>query len=289
MFITANSSLTMVNCLYAQNNAVSHLVSTASDINIVRTIFVNNSLTQAVTGPRGILVANGTQITLGSSTFHRNRIFGNFASLMTISAKKIAIHQCVFSLNILHIPFSIPHTTPFISIDLSSYCSILDTTIDDNHVNYIFEARYQAIFTVSSSNRVPGSYVQIGNCTFKANNMIHAHIRGISDIFINHSSFFLPKRNNIETGDMYMIGIKSLRLWDSTFYDQRKITQLYFKYDFSYLKETNFLTLNTKFALHKSTLETCEDNFLQKAESKGVINSSFFTKLYHEETSYAAS
>ena len=280
----------MVNCLYVQNHVTSHIASTGTDIKIISTKFVNNSVTTAVIGPRGILVANGTKITLGSSTFYRNRIFGNFASLLTITANRIVIQQCVFSLNSLHIPsFSFPHTTPFILIDLSSFISILDTTIDGNHVDYVFEARYQAIFTVSSISRVPGSYVQIDNCTFKENNMIHAHIGGISNIFIHNSSFFLPKRNNIETGDIYMIGLKSLRLWDSAFYDRRKKAQLYFKYDFSHLKETSFLTLNTKFTLRKTTLKTCEGNFLQKAESKGVINSPFFTKIYHEETSYAAS
>ena len=73
------------------------------------------------------------------------------------------------------------------------------------------------------------------------------------------------------------------------FYDQHKIPALFFEYDFSYPKETNILTLNKQFALGKTTLDTSAANFLEKAESKNIIETSFFTKLYHEETLYAAS
>ena len=86
---------------------------------------------------------------------------------------------------------------------------------------------------------------------------------------------------------MYIIGLKSLRLWDNMFYYHTYT--LYFEYDFSYPKVTNILTLNTQFTLRKTTLDTSAANFLQKAESKGIVNTFFLTKLYNEETFYAAS
>ena len=90
-------------------------------------------------------------------------------------------------------------------------------------------------------------------------------------------------------GDIYTIGLERVRLWDCTFYDHRDRAELYLGYDFSYPKSTNLLTLNTNFTLVKDTLETGALNFLQEAESRNIIKTSFFAKVYHEETSYAAS
>ena len=73
------------------------------------------------------------------------------------------------------------------------------------------------------------------------------------------------------------------------FHDQGKRPQIYFDYDFSPSKESNFLTLNSKFILPMTTLKTSDANFLRKAESNGIIGISYFENVYQEESSYAAS
>ena len=209
-----------------------------SNVTIANTKFKNNSVITDINGPRGILVTNGTSLTLSSLVFSSNVINGNVASLMALSANSILMQQCVISHNFLRPPFpSLPHIMLFISIDLSKSVSVVDTVIHNNHISVEYEARYQSILTVSAVNRIPGSYIQLKNCSFRKNEMIHTHIEAISDIFIYQSSFFVPKRNDIEVGDIYMIGLKILRLWDCVFYDQRKMPQFYFKYDFSQLKK----------------------------------------------------
>ena len=58
---------------------------------------------------------------------------------------------------------------------------------------------------------------------------------------------------------------------------------------FFYPNEINFLTLKTNFTLQRKTLETSDVNFLQKAKSLDLIETSFLVQLHYEETSYAAS
>ena len=288
MFITSESSLTLCNCLYSENNFIGHIVLSGGNITIRNTRFVNNSVIKTVSGPGGILVANGTCFIIIHTSFDRNNGYGNVASLMTISADTILIEACKISYNFLQIPlFSFGDSSYFILIVSSRSISVVDTTL---HNNIIKEGgRLQAIFRVLTTNRIPGSYIEIDNCTFAENNIMYAQIQGISDVLIHQSSFYLSKRHNYGCYILYIIGLKNLRLRDSVFYDHQKIPELYFEYDFSYPKETNILTLNTQFTLRKTTLETSAANFLQKAESKKIIDTSFFTKLYHEETSYAAS
>ena len=291
IFITSNSSVTLSNCVYSENNLTSHIGSSGGNITIINTRLVNNSVVRAVTGPRGILVANGTHFAIIHSLFYKNRLYGNTVSLITISADTILIQQCIISHNFLEIPkISISHVTNFFTIVSSRSIYVVDTLLQNNNISKKFmRGRFQAIFRVLMTNRIPGSYIMFDNCTFELNNMIYAYIQGISDVFIHQSSFYLPNRNYDESYGLYVIGLKSLRLWNSVFYDRRKIPELFFEYDFSYPKETNILTLNTQFALRKTTLETSDANFLEKAESQKIIETSFFTKLYHEETLYAAS
>ena len=291
IFITSNSSVTLSNCIYSENNLTSHIGSSGGNITIINTRLVNNSVVRAVTGSRGILVANGTHFAIIHSLFYKNRLYGNTASLITVSADTILIQQCIISHNFLEIPkIPISHVTNFFTIVSSRSIYVVDTLLQNNNISTKFtRGRFQAIFRVLMTNRIPGSYIMFDNCTFELNNMIYAYIQGISDVLIHQSSFYLPSRDYEKSDGLYVIGLKSLRLWNSVFYDRRKIPELFFEYDFSYPKETNILTLNTQFALRKTTLETSAANFLEKAESQKIIETSFFTKLYHEETLYAAS
>ena len=286
--ITSNSSLTLSNCLYSENNIIRHIVLSGGNITILNTRFVNNSVIKTVNGPEGILVANGTCFTIIHTLFENNKGYGNTASLMTISADTILIQACKISYNFLEIPlFYFGDSSYFILIVSSRSISVVDTTL---HNNIIKEGgSLQAIFKVLMANRIPGSYIEIDNCIFGESNMIHAYIQGISHVLIHHSSFYLPNRDDDNSYVLYVVGLKSLRLWDSVFYDHQNIPELYFEYDFSYPKETKILTLNTQFTLRKTTLETSATNFLQQVENKGIIDTSFFTKLYHEEMPYAAS
>ena len=290
IYITSNSSLTLSNCLYSENILTGHIVLSGGNITILNTRFVNNSVIETVTGPEGILVAYGTCFTIIHTLFNQNKGYGNIESLiMTISADTIFIQSCSIKYSFLEIPlFSFAHSTNFIIITYSRSISVVDTILHNNSISTtITDPTFLAIFRVLMTNRIPGSYIEMDNCTFGKHDMIYVYIQGISDVLIDQSLFYLPRYYNSHA--FYVIGLKSLRLWDSMFYDQHKITALYFEYDFSYPKETNFLTLNTRITLRKTTLETSAGNFLQKAENKGIIDTSFFAKRYHEETSYAAS
>ena len=301
IFITSNSSLTLSNCLYSDNNLPGHIVLSGGNITIHNTRFVNNSIIKSVTGPAGILVANGTCFTIINVLFDKNTGYGTIASLiMTISADTILIKRCNIRYNFVEFPLlSLVHSTNFIAILSYRSISVMDTTFLNNSINhqYSMYGRFQAVFRVIMTKRIPGSYIRFDNCTFEPNNMIYAYMEGISHVFIHNSLFYLPNREDYNKGhitndysyDLYLIGLKSLRLSDSLFYDRRKELELFLGFDFSYPKETKILTLNTQFTLPETTLETRAVNFLQKAEDKGIIDTSFFEKLYHEETTFAAS
>ena len=288
MSITSNSSLTLSNCLYAKNNVAGHIVLSGGNITILNTRFVNNSVIKTVTGPEGILVANGTCFTIIHTSFDKNKGYDNIASLMTISADTILIQACNFSCNFVEIPFFFyGHFINFIIIISARSISVVDTILHNNSLSTAYmDPTFPAIFRVLMPNRIPGSYIEMGNCIFGKHDMTYVYIQGISDVLIHQSSFYSASRDyDDESYVLYVIGIKSLRLWNDMLYDRQNIHALYFEYDFSYPKETTILTLNTQ----KTTLETCAANFLEQAESKKIIETSFFAKLYHEETSYAAS
>ena len=295
IFITFNSSLTLSNCLYSENNLTSHIGSSGSNVTIINTRFINNSVVRTVTGQGGILVASGTCFTIIHTSFENNKGYGNIASLMTISADTILIKGCNISDNILELPFFSVAKANFITIVSSRFILVVDTILHNNNVSLgITYAGFQVMFRVLMTNRIPGSYIMFDNCTFELNNIMYAYIQGISDVLIHQSSFYLPNREdkhffNVDSYGLYVIGLKNLRLWDSMFYNRRKKQILYFEYDFSYPKETDILTLNTQFILEKTILETRDAKFMQKAEEKGIIDTSFFAKLYHKETPYAAS
>ena len=208
---------------------------------------------------------------------------------MTLSANYILIQQCVISKNFPDVRFSLFEVNPFIAVESSKSTKFVNTTIDKNSIHFEHQGIYQAILRVSSTKRVPGSSLSIENCTFGINEMTYANIQGISDVFIRHSAFYLPNRDGGDYSNIYVTGIKTFRLWNSVFCDRQKVIELLFQYDFPYPNEINFLTLNTNFTLRRKTVETSDINFLQKAESLCLIDTSFFLKLYHEETSYAAS
>ena len=287
--IMSNSSLTISNCLYAENTLDVHILATVGIISIINTRFHNNSV--AKNGPGALVVANKTDFRLVRSTFRNNRIYGKRASLMRLSGNTILIQQCVMSKNLMDIGYQAFHVTSFIAIHLSKFVFLEGTKVYNNRLHLYYQSRYQTILEVSSSKILQGSYVHISNCTFGRNDLIYAYFQGITDVFVQHSSFFMPNRDTTEdVGNIYVTGVKSLRFWDSIFYNRHeRRTEFYFAYDFSFPKETNFFTLNTNFTLAKTTLETSAVNFLQKAKSKKIINTSFYAKVYHEETSYAAS
>ena len=119
--------------------------------------------------------------------------------------------------------------------------------------------------------------------------MVYAYIQGISDVIIRQSVFHTLKRNtNFDRGYIYAIGLKKLRLWESEFYNN-KIPAMYFEYDSPHFKDTYLFTLDANFTRQNNTLESGALQFLRKAESKEIIDTTFYSKLHHEETPYAAS
>ena len=292
IFITSNSSLTLSNCLYGTNNLTSHMLSSGGNITIINTRFVRNSVIRTIAGPQGILVVNGARFVLIHTLFDKNGIWGNTASLLTIHADTVVIQKCNISFNFFEIPkFSLSYKISFITIVSSRSISVADTILRNNsiHESYKLTGRFEAIFRIVATNRIPGSYIEIDNCTFGRHDMIYAYIQKISRVLIHQSSFYLSYGDDDHPDGFYFTGLKSLRLWDNVFCNRRKIHDLHFEYDFSYPKDIKVLTLNTSFILRKTALGTSDVNFLQKAEKKGIIDTSFFVKLYHEETQYAAS
>ena len=76
IFITSNSSLTLSNCLYSENSITGHIVLSGGNITIINTRIVSNSNIKTVTGPEGILVANGTCFTIIHTLFDRKNSAG---------------------------------------------------------------------------------------------------------------------------------------------------------------------------------------------------------------------
>ena len=286
IFVASQSSLILYDCLYTGNDMSSHVTGSESNITITNTRFYKNSVRKSEREAGGLLVINGTLVTVVHSFFNNNYIYGGIASLMTLSAKTISIQKCLISYNFLSIGLSIFHITPLIFIESSKEVSVVDTTMDRNSVS--LELQDQAILRVSSTQRVPGSYLSIENCTFEVNEMTYAYIEDISEIFIRDSTFHFPNRND-RNYKIYVTGLKTLRLWNSVFYARQYEIELFFEYDFSHPNEINLFTLNTNFTMQRKTLESKDVHFLQMAESKEVIDTSFFVQLHHEETSYAAS
>ena len=142
-----------------------HIAISGGNATIVNTRFDNNYVTRAGSG--GLLVANGTTFILDHSFFNNNIIYGDVASLITLSAHIILIQQCVISNNFLDIGLFSFHVNPFIMIYSSKCISLISTIISNNHAHVLVDGGYQAILTVTSANRKPGSYVQINNCTFR--------------------------------------------------------------------------------------------------------------------------
>ena len=289
IFVSSESCLTINGCLYRENDLSGHITASAGNITITNTRFHKNIVRKSTHEPGGLLVINGTLFTLVHSFFENNCIYGGIASLMTLSVDTILIHQCVIRNNYLDVRLSLFKVNLFIAIESSKSIKLVNTTVDKNSIRFEHEGIWQAILRVSSTKRVPGSSLSIENCTFEVNEMTYAYIQGISDVFVRHSLFRLPNRDYVDYSNIYVTGIKTLRLWNSVFYDRQKVTELLFKYGFSYPNRIDFLTLNTNFTLRRKTLETSDVNFLQKAKSLDLIETSFFVQLYHEETSYAAS
>ena len=203
--ISSNSTLTMFNSLYIDNTMSYHIAASGSDIMINHSIFHNNSVTSL--GPGGFLVTNGTTFTIAHSLFSNNTIFGVIASLMTISANTISIQQCVIRNNFLDVGFQSLHANPFIAIHSSKYISLVGIMFYGNSLHLQFGAiNGQAILSVLSNYRIPGSYIQIDNCTFGENDMLYAYIKDISNIFICHSTFYIPNRPKVDGGDVYIKG-----------------------------------------------------------------------------------
>ena len=152
--IASNSSLTICNCVYTRNTMNYHIAISGDNATIVNTRFDNNYVTRAGSG--GLLVGNGTTFILDHSIFNNNIIYGDVASLITLSANLILIEQCVISNNFLDIGFVSFHVNPFIMI-YSSKCICLISTIISNNRKYVFTGDgFQAILTVTSANRIPG-------------------------------------------------------------------------------------------------------------------------------------
>ena len=213
IFITSNSSLTLSNCLYSENILTGHIVLSGGNITILNTRFSNNSVIKTVNGPEGILVANGTCFTIAHTSFENNKGYGNIASLMTISADTILIKGCNIRDNFLETPsFSLANSN-FIIIISSRSISVVNTTLHNNNASLgvTYDAS-QAMFRVLTTNRIPGSYIEIENCIFGESNMIHAYIQGISDVLIHQSSFYSSNREDDNSYRLYVIGLKSLRL-----------------------------------------------------------------------------
>ena len=83
MLIASNSSLTMSNCVYTTNIMNYHIAISGGNATIINTRFDSNYVTRAGSG--GLLVVNGTTFILYHSFFNNNIIYGDVASLITLS------------------------------------------------------------------------------------------------------------------------------------------------------------------------------------------------------------
>ena len=287
MSLTSNSSLTMFSSLFAKNIMMCHISSSRSNITINHTIFCDNCVTGS--GAQGLLVINGTLFTLVNSFFQNNSIYGSSATLISLSTNFIQIKQCEIRNNFLNFGFLSIYKNSLIAIESSTFITFVDTTVSGNHYYVGVDGREQAILTASSTNEIAHSYVVISNCIFGENGMIYAYIQDIQDVVIHKSLFYMPHRKSDDVGDIYLTGVKNLRIWHSVFDNNRKTPDLYFDYRLSYPMKMNLLTLNSNFTHSGTILETSTNNFLERAESEGVVETSSFVKLHHEETSYAKS
>ena len=208
--IMFNSSLTMSNCFNAENTLDVHILTSVANISIMNTMFHNNFV--AKNGPGALVVANKTDFRLVRSIFRNNSIYGNRASLMTLSGNTILIQQCVMNKNLMNLGYQAFHVTSFIAIHLSKYFFFEGTKVFDKCIHLYFASKYQMILEVSSNKIVQGSSVHISNCTFGRNEMIYAYFQGITDVFVQQSSFFTPNRDPTEdVGNIYVTKVKCLR------------------------------------------------------------------------------
>ena len=143
IFVTSNSSVSICNCMYVGNNVTNHIVVAGGNVTVTGVRFINNSVIKALTGPRGLLVVkNGSVFRMTGSLFRNNGMYGNVATLMTISTNNVTIQNCIFSNNFFVIGFSFPRFTPLIVVDSSKSIFFADITANGNTVDGFFDGRY---------------------------------------------------------------------------------------------------------------------------------------------------
>ena len=113
----------------------------------------------------------------------------------------------------------------------------------------------------------------------------------ISDVIINASYFHEYAFSDPEY-EYLGIGITnaySVRVQDSLFNTSYETLQFAFSLHKTCINAMELFTLDSYFSDGITTLQTSSYNFLHKAESMGIIETSFKVKMEHEESIYASS
>ena len=291
ILVQLNSSFTFSHGLYARNRVSTHIAIFDGILKITNITFVNNTVLENKYDSVALLMANNTIVFINISYFHSMIVCCQSGSLMKFSRSNImvtgsdVVHNVMKKCN--HIK-----TNTFIDVDLSEKTSLVDSNFSCNRIESLFFSNIYFVLNVKSPIRHANSYLRIDNCTFQNSDQAFLTVSTTSDVMIRDSFFTFEEGRTIFSNPYFRLyGVDTLRLWNTTFKDIGNGLMLQFQYDVTHPKRTELLTLGSNFTQQGSTLQSNSYDFLQKAESmnRSIIATSYFFKLYHEETKYAAS
>ena len=291
ILVQLNSSFTFSHGLYARNRVSTHIAIFDGRLNITNITFVNNTVLENKYNSVALLMANNTIALINISYFHSIVVYCQSGSLMKffrsniLLTKSDAVHNTMKKCN--HIK-----SNAFIDVDSSEKTSLVDSNFSYNRIESLFFSNVYFVLNIRSSIRHTKSYLRIDNCTFQNSDQALLTVSTTSDIVIRDSFFTFEEGSTIFSNPYFQLyGVDTLRLWNTTFKDIGNGLMLLFQYEFTHPERTELLTLGSNFTQQGSTLQSNSYDFLQKAESmnRSIIATSYFFKLYHEETKYAAS
>ena len=283
ILVKSNSSLTMFKCLYTRNYMASHIkTQDSTKVSIKHCRFLNNSIIENRDRlPTGLIVLDESNVTMKECHVTRTVIEAQDAQVMAASKSNVTVVGSHFRHNNASGDDPLNLNTNLIVIQLSNNVNFTNTQLFHNVA--------QTALTVQSKGRNTDSFLLVNNCSFKTIFSSSIYTQNISDVIIKSSHFLGEQHSQYLVGGVATLNAINVRVQDSVFNATEVRQQFYFTREISLRYIMDLFTLNSTFSTKATSLQTSSDDFLNKAESMGFIDTGWLFEMKQQETEYASS